>query len=119
MLGDTFVLPMSGGDVTLRKINQDGYSSEYLYRNSASEYRVRVRHSKTSAKSGAPAKDRHNVEVTLTTFADGENPEYEAKSYHVFEHVPDDTSVDLALALTTKLAATSGALLVQLLGWES
>lgn len=120
MLGDTFVLPQVGGDITLKKINQDGYSSEYLFRDATSQYRVRVRHTKTNATPARPAiYDRHNFEVVQTIFAAGDVAEYERKFYFVLEHKPGDTSVALGDAVADKVIASSNALLVSLLGWES
>lgn len=119
MIGDTFVLPQLGGDITLKKVNQDAYSSEYMFRDSTSQYIVRIRHSKTKATNGVPAKDRHNFEVVQTIFAAGEVAEYERKFYFVIEHLPSDTSIALYDAVADKVILTSNALLTQLLGWES
>lgn len=119
MLGDTFVLPQVGGDITLKKINQDGYSSEYLFRDATNQYRVRIRHTKTNATSTRPSYDRHNVEVVQTIFAAGDVAEYERKFYFVLELKPGDTSVALADAMADKVIASSNALLVALVGWES
>jgi hypothetical protein len=120
MLGDTLVLPQAGGDITLRKINQDQYSSEYLFRDTTSQYRARIRHTKTNITPLRPlAYDRHNLEVVQTVFAAGDVAEYERKFYFVLEHKPGDTSVALADAVCDKAILTSNALLVSLLGWES
>lgn len=119
MLGNTLVLPQAGGDITLVKINQDSYSSEYLFRNATSQYRARIRHTKTAAKNGRPAYDRHNFEVVQTIFAVGEVAEYERKFYYVIEHLPNDTSVALADAVADLAIASTDAFLVSLLGWES
>lgn len=119
MIGDTFVLPQAGGDITLKKINQDEYSSEYMFRDSTSQYVVRIRHSKTKAVNGVPSKDRHNLEVVQTIFAAGEVAEYERKFYFVIEHKPGDTSVALYDAVADKAILSTNLLLTQLLGWES
>lgn len=119
MLGNTLVLPHADGDVTMVKINQDSYSSEYLFRDSTSQYRARIRHTKTSAKGDRPAYDRHNFEVVQTVFASGEVAEYERKFYFVIEHLPSDTSVKVADAVADLCIATANAFLVSLLGWES
>lgn len=119
MLGNTLVLPQAGGDITLVKINQDQYSSEYLFRNAASQYRARIRHTKTAAKADKPAYDRHNFEVVQTIFAAGEVAEYERKFYFVLEHLPQDTSVALADAVADLAILTANAFLVSLIGWES
>lgn len=119
MLGNTLVLPQAGGNITLVKINQDSYSSEYLFRDATSQYRARIRHTKTAAKGGKPAYDRHNFEVVQTIFASGEVAEYERKFYFVIEHLPSDTSVALSDAVADLAIATTNAFLVSLLGWES
>lgn len=119
MLSNTLVLPLSTGNVTLVKINQDSYSSEYLFRDATSQYRARIRHTKVAAKNGRPSYDRHNFEVVQTIFAAGEVAEYERKFYFVVEHLPNDTSIVLADGVCDLSIATAGAFLTSLLGWES
>lgn len=119
MLGDTLVLPQAGGNITLNLINQDSYSSEYLFRDATSQYRAKVRHTTTAAKNGRPAYDRHNFEVVQTVFAAGEVAEYERKFYFVAEHLPSDTSVALADAVADLAIANTNAFLNSLYGWES
>jgi len=119
MLGDTLVLPQAGGDITLKKINQDGYSSEYLFRDGTGQYRARIRHTKTAANGTRPAYDRHNLEVVQTIFAAGAVAEYERKFYFVIEHLPGDTSVALVDAVADKVILSSNALITALLNWES
>jgi uncharacterized membrane-anchored protein len=119
MLGDTFVLPQAGGDITLKKIREEGYSSEYMFRDSTSRYVVKIRHTKVKATTSTPEKDRHNLEVVQTIFAAGAVAEYERKFYFVHENLPADTSVALANAAAAKAVASSNALLVALLNWES
>jgi len=119
MLGDTFVLPQVGGDITLKKINQDGYSSEYFFRDATSEYRVRIRHTKTNATAVRPAYDRHNLEVVQKVYAAGDVAEFERKFYFVHELKPGDTSVALADAVADKVILSANALIVAMIGWES
>jgi len=76
MFGNTLVLPHADGNITLIKVNQDSYASEYLYKGTLSQYRVRIRHTKT-----AQLYDRHNVEVVQTIYAAGEVPESVRKCY--------------------------------------
>jgi hypothetical protein len=120
MLAEPFVLPQAGGDISLRRVNQDGFSSEYLFGDATSEYRLKIRHTKTNVTASRPiAYNRHNLEVVQTIFAAGDVPQYERKFYFVLEHKPGDTSVALADAVCDKAIATSNALLVALLQWES
>lgn len=119
MLGDTFVLPHSGGDITLNKINQDGYSAEYLFRNATHQVVVKVRHTKTKATTSRPSYDRHNVEVVETVFLAGEVAEYQRKAYFVMEQLPTDVDVEYMDALADWAILTVNANLDALMGWES
>lgn len=119
MFGNTLILPKSGGNVTLVKINQDGYASEYLFRDATSEHRVRIRHSAMTDKAEGVAYDRHNVEVTQKVFAAGEVPEYHRKVYIVIEHKPGDTDIQLPDALSDWLIATANVNTNSLMAWES
>lgn len=117
----TLVLPQVGGDITLNKINQDGYTSEYLFRNTTVEYRAKVRHSTVNrgTKSVPDLYDRHNVEVVKTTYASGATPETYTKAYFVVELKSGDTSVALMDALADWAIVTSNENLVDLLEWQS
>lgn len=119
MFGNTLVLPQAGGDITLVKINQDTYSSEYLFRNTTNQYRARIRHTKVTATATRAAADRHNVEVVKTVFAAGDVPEYEQKVYIVIEHKPGDVPTPLVDALLDWGILTSNVNITSLLGWES
>lgn len=119
MLGNTLVLPQVGGDITLTKINQDQYSSEYKFRNATSQYVAKIRHTKTNATATKPSYDRHNFEVVQTIFAAGDVAEYERKFYFVYENLPSDTSIALGDAVADLAILTSDAFLVSLSNWES
>jgi hypothetical protein len=119
MLGSTLVLPQVGGNITLVKINQDVYSSEYMFRNATSRYVAKIRHSKTKPDANGVEYDRHNFEVVQTVFASGSVAEYYRKFYFVYENLPSDTSVDLGDAVADLAIATSDAFLTSLQGWES
>jgi hypothetical protein len=90
-----------------------------MFKNSTSEYRARIRHSKTSASATRPVYDRHNFEIVQTIFAAGDVPEYQRKFYFVWEVLPSETSKDLADAVADLMIVTSDAFLTSLLGWES
>lgn len=70
MFGDTVTVTYSGESVILKKINQDGYSSEYLSRSATNELRMKIRHSKESLKPGQSSPiERHNVLLSNTVFS--------------------------------------------------
>lgn len=119
MLGDTLVLPHSGGNITMNKINQDGYSAEYMFKDATHQMVGKVRHSRTKSTASRPSYDRHNVEITETIFESGETAEYSRKVYLVLEQLPADVDVENADALADWLIATSDANLDALMNWES
>jgi hypothetical protein len=119
MLGSTLVLPLASGNVTLNRVRDDGYSSEYFVRGTGCEYRVFVRHNKTNATALKPAYDRHNFEIVKTVYADGDVPQYEDKAYFVIQKKANDVDVELADAMGDMLIASSNALVTELLGWQS
>ncbi len=115
----TFDAPI--GAKNLVKINQDGYSSEYLLKEATGEYRLKVRNSINSTlRDGVMKVERHNVELThwlypTTTYPNG----FRRKAYIVIENeVGDDPVVvnDLAEGL---LVWTTEANIVKLLAFES
>lgn len=119
MLADPLVL-LTTPNVSLKKINQDKYSTEYMFRDATSLYRAFVRHSKTKATATRPlVYDRHNFEVVQTVFAAGAVAEYERKFYFVMEMLPSDISTVLADGVADLAIASANAFLVQLSNWES
>lgn len=119
MFSDTIVFPLLSGNITLVKVNQDGYSSEYRFTDSLKQLVLKIRHSKTKASATQVAKDRHNVEISRTIFATATVPELTQKTYVVLEHTPSDTSFELADALADWAIATANANLIKLIAWES
>lgn len=119
MLGNTLTITVAGTPVSMVKINQDGYASEYLFRDTLSEYRARIRHTQTSAKNGGVKYDRHNLEVVQTIFKTDTTDEYYRKFYFVLEALPSDNDVELADAVCDLAIASTDAFLESLIGWES
>jgi hypothetical protein len=118
-LADPLVLPFSGGSKSLNRINQDGYSSEYLLRETLVEYRAKVRHSTTKADKSGQVSDRHNFEVSKKTFAVGDTPEFIERFYIVNERLPSQSGVELADGVADLMIASSNAFLVALNSWQS
>lgn len=111
---NTLTIPHADGNIVLTKINQDGYSSEYRFRNSVHEVKAIIRHTETKA-----GKDRHNVEFSQTIFATESVAEISRKVYIVLEQSKSDVDVKLTDALADWLIASSDAAIASLLGWES
>lgn len=84
--------------VTLSKINQDGYSSEYLFRDTQTELRLKIRHSKESLKPGqSKATERHNCLLSVTKFATATTPELYADMSYTLRAAPGASSALLPL----------------------
>lgn len=119
MLSNPLILPHADGNISLVKINQDSYASEYYYRSSTRAVTVKIRHSTIPAKGGKPSLDRHNVEVAETVFATVDAEEIFRRAYIVIEQKSSDGDVKLVDALADWLIATANANAISLLGWES
>lgn len=118
-IANPLVLPVSGGSITMPKINQDGYSSEYLFRDATHQYRAIIRHSRTKATATRPSYDRHNFEVVRTVWAAGAVAEYDQKFYFVIEQLSSDVGIAVGDAVADLLIASSNAFQLALLGWEN
>jgi len=112
----------SGGTArTLKKINQDNYSAEYLERTSTDEIRCKIRHTVESQKDGEyEPLERHNVELTRIEF--GINPDGSDMKRVISYTIRAGKSADqgasgnLAYAMSYWTDTTS---VPALLGWES
>jgi hypothetical protein len=118
-VSDPLVITIAGSAKSLNKINQDSFGSEFLLRESLAEYRAKIRHSTTKPDANGRTYDRHNFEVTITTFAAGAVPEYHRKFYFVDEVLPSATDVDMPDAVADLMIASTDAFLLKLLTWQS
>lgn len=122
MLGDSITINLGGAGGTartLQKINQDGYSAEYLERTTTDELRMFVRHTSQKANGTKAAADRHNVEIRWKVFASDPDPEVNRSYYFVATVEPGDvaaTAIDLVEGL---VEWQSSANLTKVLNWES
>lgn len=119
----TFTDIIGTTDWTLTRINQDGYSSEYLLRDSLFEVRLTLKNITYTDKKRNVLIDRHTAQLTCTIF-----PVSPAvlgtvrKSYAVFEVQQGDTmssAVAVATGLMNFLGATAGANLTKMANFES
>lgn len=119
-LSNTITLPLPSGNVVVTRINDDGYTSEYLKRTSTEQHRLRIRHSTVNPSAGRTGMyDRHNVELVHTVFENGAVPQYDRKVYFVLECKPGDSAINIADGLFDLAIASTDALLTQLEAWES
>lgn len=116
MIGNTITIN-NGAAKVLTLINNDSYSSEYLLKDTLSEFRLKIRHSKTKA-----GQDRHNVELVESVYPTEALPSgRQRKVYFVIENDYDDTTASVANAdaIADLEIATANAFLNQLMGWQS
>lgn len=123
MLGDTLTVTLGGSGgtaVVTSKINQDGYSAEYLKKEALYELSVTVRHSKEAARSGQQAFDRHNVLFEQFVYPTEARPLGTRRQvYVVIRNDPADTEADVTNLGEALAFWLSGANLTKLFGWES
>jgi len=106
MFADPLVITVNAVAKNLIRINQDGYSSEYLLKEATGEWRAKIRNSSFADKTrDGRMVDRHNIEFTYTIYpvAPAVFP-FIRKDYHVFQNdVGDDAA--LAAKLVAGLSA--------------
>jgi hypothetical protein len=97
MFADPLTITVNAVAKNLIRINQDGYSSEYLLKETTGEWRLRIRNTSRADKArGNKVVDRHNVELvhTLYPVAPAIYPTIR-KDYRVFEmDVGDDAAYE-------------------------
>jgi hypothetical protein len=119
MLGNTVTLDLDGDSKVLKKINQDGYSSEYRLKESDREHILLIRHTKEKAKLKGKSVDRHNVTYTQNLFPTEVSPLGETiQAYTVIRVNPDMMDADSSPVVTAVTAFTEENVLA-ILGWES
>jgi hypothetical protein len=119
---DTITITINSVAKVLNRINQDGYSSEYLLKETTGSFRLKIRNSTYKAASGR-LMDRHNVEFTQTIYAvSPATINMVRKSYSVIENDQTDLAADVLLynlGFFAFFTASSGANITKLLNFES
>lgn len=68
-IANPLVIAYDAGNISLNRINQDAYGSEYYFRDSTQDFRVKIRHSTEKVGADNVVMERHNVELTHTVFS--------------------------------------------------
>lgn len=120
MLGATITLNIGTVadpiEITLRRINQDGYSSEYRLKDTDREHVLLIRHSKEKNRLKGKEVERHNVTYTQNLFPSELSPQGETiQASAVFRNAPERASDDVVSVMnavsgfmTTNAAALAG-----------
>lgn len=95
MFADTLTLTVNAVPKVLTRINQDGYSSEYLLKNATECYSLKIRNSSFTDKTRGEIRERHNVEIVHTVYPVAPaTVSVVRKHYFVLEHGEFDSTVD-------------------------
>ncbi len=118
MFADPITITVNSVAKALVRINQDAYGSEYFLRESAQEWRLKIRN--TSYKNAAgQLVDRHNFEFVNTVYATATVPAIPRKIYSVFENLRSDTAADPLQAFVGFVGFMTSANLQKALNYES
>jgi hypothetical protein len=97
MFAETLTITVDSVAKVLHKVNQDGYSSEYLLRETTGQWSLRIRNSSYVDKTRNGAKvDRHSVELIHTYYQAAPATNAVRKSYIVLENDQTDVGTEFA-----------------------
>jgi hypothetical protein len=120
MFPDPTTVTVNAVAKALNKINQDGYSSEYLLRTNLDEFRLTIRNQTRYDKSRAVSVDRHTVQLTHTVFPVAPSTlSTIRKVYTVIENQQGDTLVDSQYVASALYAYLTSANITKVLNFES
>nr|UJQ85888.1 MAG: hypothetical protein 2 [Leviviridae sp.] len=121
MFGDTITVTINAVAKVLSKINQDGYSSEYLLRADTEEFRMRIRNTTYADKTrGGKKVDRHNVELVHRVYAVAPaTVDTIRKAYSIIENDQGDPSTAVVKFGAGMFAFHTEANITKLFNFES
>lgn len=105
--------------ITLARINQDNYSSEYRLKGTDVVHTLFIRHSKEKAKQLGRVIERHNVTYSQRWAPTDINPQgREIQVYSVLRNSADDPTTDIT-PMVNALCNLTVAEVDGILNWES
>lgn len=120
MFADTITITINAVAKVLNRINQDGYSSEYLLKTSLDQYQLKIRNSSYTDKSRGKVIDRHNIEFVHTIYpVSPATVSTVRKYYSVFENENTDDATVFNQFGVGIVAFQSTGNITKLLNWES
>jgi hypothetical protein len=120
MFGDPLSVTINGVAKSLNKVNQDGYSSEYLLRTDTEEFRLTLQNVARFDNKRKVAIDRHTAQLTHTVF-----PVAPAtlstirKTYSVIENQQGDILVNSQYVASGLYGLLTAPNITKLLNFES
>lgn len=118
MLGDSISITVNAVALTLKKVNQDNFSSEYLLKETSGEYRMKIRHSTEKALVQGETMERHNVEFSHLVYGTAPDDGYNTIISTTIRN-PKRIAAAEVDQLSDGLADFVKANGVLLVGWES
>lgn len=120
MFPDPNIVVLNGGNLPLIRINQDGYSSEYLKKEADGEWRLKIRNSSYTDKVRGKKVERHNAEFTHTVYpvAPAVQPTVR-KVYTVFEMDTGDDAAFMSLVVEALGLFLNDVNALKMLNYES
>lgn len=117
---NTLTIKVNGVDKILKRINQDGYATQYYLHEALEEFTVNIRHTRENPQKNGTVFDRHNVEYIHTVFATETTPSRIRVQYFVSRNTRDDdyTNVGYDVKAISDLIAATGNI-PDLLAWVS
>lgn len=117
---NTLAITVNAVAKTLKRINQDKYSTEYYLREATQEFTVNIRHSQEAVLKDGTQFDRHNVELIQTVFATESAPARTRVTYMVIRNkrTDDYTQVGYGIVAVADLIKAAGNV-PDLLDWVS
>jgi hypothetical protein len=118
--GDTITITINSVDKILKKINQDGYSSEYLLRDTDREFSLRIRNSKDKAVVNGFPQERHYITFTETIYeVVGTSPAYSRTITSTLLFDKTDVKADALLSFVGFVGFLTSTNMGKALDWES
>lgn len=119
MLPSPISVTIAGIAHSLNRINQDDFGSVYLKKTTGAEIRLAIRHTYEKIVPGRPQYERHNVDLSITTFSD--NPAIPPVTDQVYVVLRSRRgaaveSIDNVLKALNAFTNTNG---VSIAGWAS
>lgn len=119
MFGDTIAITINSVAKTLNKINQDGYSAEYLLKETTGEYTLKIAHKKVKLANGREV-NRHNVDFLYTIYpVSPATLSTQQHAYVVLEDMTGDVLADYLKFALGFVAFFTNANNTKLVNWES
>lgn len=119
MFADPITITVNAVAKAMVRINQDQYGSEYYLKEAnTQEWRLKIRNSSYTDKSGQVI-DRHNVEFVNTVYATSTTKQIVRKIYTVIENYRSDTLTDPLNVSLGAVAFLTNANVTKMLNYES